>query len=189
MTRNGPIVAYRNRTTDEIRDIYVTRRVGTKWVAGVPVHNDNWKIAACPVNGPALAARDNYVALAWFAAPGDSARVNVAFSDNAGATFTAPVRVDGGSPAGRVDVALLPNGDALVTGVERGGGDGAAVRSRRIGRDGKAGTPMTVASSSAARASGFPRAVVTGANVLFAWTVPGRPSAIRVARAAIADFE
>ncbi len=188
MTSSGPIVAYRNRTTDEIRDIYVTRRVGAKWVAGAPVHNDNWKIAACPVNGPALAANGARVVIAWFTAPGDSGRVNVAFSDNAGATFSAPVRVDGGSPAGRVDVAMMADGAALVTWVERVGGDVAAVRARRIGRDGKVGAPMTIASSSAARASGFPRAAITGTNVLFAWTVPGRPSALRVARASLAEF-
>ena len=184
----GPIVAYRNRSADEIRDIYVTRRVAGRWVPGTPVHNDRWQIATCPVNGPALAARGNAVALAWFTAPGDSGRVNVAFSDNAGATFGAPIRVDGGTPAGRVDVVLLPNGDALVTWVERVGGDIAAVRARRITRAGVAGAPVTVASSSAARASGFPRAVATGSSVVFAWTVPGRPSTIRVARTDAAAF-
>ena len=56
LTSAGPIVIYRNRSPDEIRDIYVTRRVAGKWVAGVAVHNDGWKIAACPVNGPAVAA-------------------------------------------------------------------------------------------------------------------------------------
>jgi hypothetical protein len=188
MTSSGPIVAYRNRTHDEIRDIYVTRRVGGVWRAGTPVHNDQWKIAACPVNGPALAANGARVALAWFTAPGDSGRVNVAFSDNAGATFGAPVRVDGGSPAGRVDVVLLPDGAALVTWVERVGGDVAAVRARRVGRDGSVGAPLTIASSSAARSSGFPRSTVAGANVLFAWTVPGRPSAVRVARASVSEF-
>lgn len=188
MTSRGPIVAYRNRTDDEIRDIYVTRRVNGVWRAGTAVHNDNWKIAACPVNGPALSAKAARVALAWFTAPGDSGRVNVAFSDDAGATFSTPSRVDGGTPAGRVDVALLPDGAALVTWVERVGGDIAAVRSRRIGRDGKAGQPITIASSSAARSSGFPRAVIAGAHVLFAWTVPGRPSTVRVARAAVSEF-
>ena len=157
VTTNGPIVAYRNRTSDEIRDIFVTRRIGQKWIAGVPVNNDNWKIAACPVNGPALAARGNRVALAWFTAAGDSARVKVAFSDDGGAKFTAPIRVDGGTPAGRVDVALLPDGGALVTWVERIGGDTAAVRARRIARDGRPGAPTTIASNSAARASGFPK--------------------------------
>lgn len=189
VTTNGPIVAYRNRSADEIRDIYVARRVGGKWTTGVPVYNDNWKIAACPVNGPALAAREKRVALAWFTAPSDSARVNVSFSDDAGATFTAPVRVDGGAPAGRVDVALLPDGSALVTWIERVGGDVAAVRARRVARDGKAGASTTIASSSVARASGFPRMALTGSHVMFAWTVPGRPSAVRVARAPLTEFK
>ena len=189
VTANGPIVAYRNRSTEEIRDIYVTRRVSGKWATGIPVSNDNWKIAACPVNGPAISARDKRVALAWFTAPGDSARVNLAFSDDAGATFTAPVRVDAGTPAGRVDVALLPDGGALVTWVERVGGEVAAVRARRFARDGKAGLSTTIASSTAARASGFPQMAVTGANVMFAWTVPGKPSRIRVARAPLTEFK
>ena len=183
MTSAGPIVAYRNRTNDEIRDIYVTRRVGGKWTAGVPVFNDNWKIAACPVNGPALAASGNRVVLAWFTGASDTAKVKVAFSNDAGARFGSPVRVDGGSPGGRVDAVLLSDGSALVSWIERIGGDTAAVRVRRVTPDGKSGEPLTVARSSAARASGVPRMVLAGSQVVFAWTVPGRPSSIRVARA------
>lgn len=189
VTSAGPIVAYRNRSTDEIRDVYLTRRVAGTWITGVPVNNDRWKIAACPVNGPAIAARGHRVALAWFTAPNDSARVNVAFSDNDGATFGKPTRVDGGDPAGRVDVSLLADGGALVTWVERTGGDVAQVRARRVNRDGKGGAVVTIASSSAARASGFPKSVVTGTNVLFAWTLAGKPSIIRVARASLSEFK
>jgi len=189
VTSAGPIVAYRNRSTDEIRDIYLTRRVAGKWITGVAVNNDRWKIAACPVNGPAIAARGHRVALAWFTAPNDSARVNVAFSDNDGATFGKPTRVDGGDPAGRVDVSLLADGGALVTWVERTGGDVAQVRARRVHRDGTAGAVVTIASSTATRASGFPKSVVTGTNVLFAWTLAGKPSIIRVARASLSEFK
>ena len=188
MTKRGPIVAYRNRSADEIRDIYVTRRVAGKWLPGVPVHDDNWKINACPVNGPSLAAQGDRVAIAWFTAANDSARVKLAFSSNAGATFGGPIRIDNGNPAGRVDVAMLADGGALVTWVERVGGDTAAVRVRRVSSDGKVGAPVTIASSSAARSSGFPQMAVTGTNVVFAWTQPGRPSAIRVARAAVSDI-
>ncbi|MBC8087374.1 MAG: exo-alpha-sialidase [Phycisphaerae bacterium] len=188
MTSSGPIIAYRNRSDDEIRDIYVTRRVGNSWTAGVPAHNDRWKIAACPVNGPALSARGNRVALAWFTAPSDSGRVNLAFSDNAGAKFGAPVRIDAGTPAGRVDVTLMPDGGALVTWVERTGRDVASVQARRVSRDGRAGVPMTIATSSAARASGFPHAVITGNTVMFAWTVAGRPSSVRVSRVPLTEF-
>lgn len=188
LTGRGPIVAYRDRSPDEIRDIYVTRRVGGKWTTGAPVHADNWKIAACPVNGPSVAASGNRVALAWFTAASDSPRVKVAFSENAGANFGVPIRVDDGNPAGRVDVELLQDGSALVTWIERIGGDTAAVRARGVARDGRMGSAMTVAASSAARASGFPRAAITGSSVLFAWTVPGHPSTIRVARAKVTDF-
>ena len=188
VTANGPIIAYRNRSPEEIRDIYVTRRIGGKWTAGVPVHADNWHIAACPVNGPAVAAAGSRVALAWFTAANDSPRVKVAFSADAGATFGAPLRVDDGNPAGRVDVVLLPDGSTLVVWIERTGGEDAAVRARRVAADGKAGKPLTVATSSAARASGFPRVVLSGSNLVFAWTVPTRPSQIRLARARVADF-
>ncbi len=188
MTSAGPVIAYRNRSADEIRDIYVTRRVAGKWTAGVPAHNDGWKIAACPVNGPAIDARGNRVALAWFTAADSSAQVKVAFSDNAGARFAAPVRVDGGQPAGRVDLVMLEDGSALVTWIERIGGDAAAVRVRRVNRNGTFGQPITVASSSAARASGVPRMVQAGKDVVFAWTVPGRPSQVRVARTPIASL-
>jgi hypothetical protein len=184
----GPIIAYRNRSTDEIRDIYVTRRVGGKWLPGAPVHADDWHIAACPVNGPAIAASGNRVAVAWFTAARDTARVKVAFSNDGGAKFDPPIRIDGGAPAGRVDLALLPDGSALVTWIERTGGEDAVVRTRWVSSSGRTGSPVTIASSSAARASGFPRMVVTGTDVVFAWTVPSRPSSIRVARARLAEF-
>ena len=189
MTSDGPIVVYRDRSPDEIRDIHVVRRVAGRWTEGAPVHRDGWRIDACPVNGPAVSASGKRVAVAWFTAASDSARVRVAFSDDAGATFGAPVRVDDGNPAGRVDVELLENGAALVTWIERTGEDAAAVRARRIpGTGGAPGTAVTIATSSAERASGFPRAAMSGDDVIFAWTVPGKPSEVRVARAAASAF-
>lgn len=186
ITASGPIVAYRDRSADEIRDIYLSRRVEGRWLAGAAVHADGWKIASCPVNGPAIAASGSRVALAWFTAAQDTARVLLAFSSDAGATFGAPVRVDNGQPAGRVHVALLGTGDALVTWLERTGGDTAAVRVRRVAPDGSRDLPITIAVSSGTRASGFPRLVVSGDNVVFAWTEPGSPSTVRVARALVA---
>ena len=182
MTSGGPVVAYRDRTADEIRDIYVTRRDGGRWTTPAPVHNDGWKIAACPVNGPAIAAAGRRVALAWFTAASDSGMVKVAFSSDAGATFGPPIRIDEGKPAGRVDVALTPDGSALVSWIERTGGDTAAVRVRRVSSGRAPEVPVTIATSSAARASGFPRMIVHGNDALFAWTEPGKPSAVRLAK-------
>jgi hypothetical protein len=188
MTSDGPVVAYRDRTADEIRDISVVRRVGGAWTQPKAVNNDGWHIAACPVNGPALAASGKKVALAWFTAARDTAKVNIAFSSDAGATFGAPVRLDQGAPAGRVDAALLPDGSALVSWIERTGGDTAAVRVRRVSPQGRAGEPVTIAASSSERTSGFPRLTISGDRVYFAWTQPTRPSTVRVARVALSSI-
>ena len=188
---SGPLVVYRDRTADEIRDIYIVRQVDGRWTTPRPVHSDGWRIAACPVNGPAIAADGDRVVVAWFTAANDTARVNVAFSDDAGQTFGLPTRVDNGGPAGRVDVALQADGSALVSWLERtavpgsqAGGEGAEVRVRRVRSDGSLAQSATVARSSAARASGFPQMVATArGEVFFAWTSPGNPSIVRVARA------
>jgi hypothetical protein len=171
VTDNGPVVIYRNRSDAEIRDIYVTRAVGETWTAGVPVHEDNWEIGGCPVNGPAIAAAGQRVAVAWFTAPDNVARAKVAFSDDAGATFGDPVTIDDGNPAGRVDVALLEDGSALVTWVERTGGDGAEVRMRIVDTEAGAGESHALTGTTSTRPSGFPRMATLGENTfLMAWT-------------------
>jgi hypothetical protein len=183
LTSRGPVIVYRDRSADEIRDISVVRREASgRWTAPSVVHADGWRINACPVNGPSIAARGDNVAVAWFTAANDTPTVRVAFSGDAGATFSRPIRVDEGRPAGRVDVDLTRDGAALVTWIERTGGDTAVVRLRRVERGGRSGAPATIATSSAARASGFPRMVVAGNDAIFAWTVPGRPSEVRVAK-------
>jgi hypothetical protein len=188
MAAAGPVVVYRDRSPDEIRDVYVVRRVKGRWTAPAAVHNDGWRIAACPVNGPAVDANGNRVAVAWFTAANEKPEVNLAFSQNGGAKFGNPIQIDDGNPAGRVDVALLSDGGALVTWIERTGGDTATVRMRRVDHKGKAARSITIAASSAVRASGFPRLAIAGEQVLFAWTVPGKPSMVRVSRLALANI-
>lgn len=186
-TANGPIVVYRDRSPREVRDIYSTRYEDERWTHPEPVHRDGWVIAACPVNGPAVAASGRRVAVAWFTAAGDDPRVLLAFSEDAGASFGPPVRVDDGSPAGRVDVVMLPGGSALVSWLERTRDSAAEVRVRRIAAPGVAGAApargraMTVTVSRAARASGFPRMVRSGTRIIFAWTLPGESPRVHVA--------
>jgi hypothetical protein len=43
-TDTAVLVAYRDRSDKEIRDIYVSRFENGKWSAGTPVHADNWEI-------------------------------------------------------------------------------------------------------------------------------------------------
>jgi hypothetical protein len=182
-TSSGPVVVYRNRTDEEIRDIYISRQVHGVWTEGLPVHDDGWEIAGCPVNGPAIAAQGDDVVVGWFAAPGDAPRVNVAFSSDGGATFGAPQVVDGGSPAGRVDILMTDEGAALVVWLERTGGEDAEVRMREVTSDGMSES-FAVTRSSAGRASGFPRmARSVDGDVVVAWTdVDGEAPRVRVTK-------
>lgn len=181
LTADGPLVVYRDRSADEIRDIYAVRRVGGRWSEPRAVHADRWRVEYCPVNGPAVAADGRRAAVAWFTAADSVPQVKLAFSHDAGATWGAPVRIDGGNPSGRVDVELLDGGAVLVSWLEQVA-DGAEIRVRRIGADGAAGQPRTIAASSAARNSGFPRMTRAGDQVVFAWTLPGDPARIHTAR-------
>jgi hypothetical protein len=188
MTARGPLVVYRDRTADEIRDIYVTRWENGAWTAGRPVHADGWKIPACPVNGPQADAEGERVAVAWFTGADSTPQVRVAFSTDGGATFGAPARVDNGNPEGRVDVELLADGAALVSWMERTGEREAQVRIRRVGADGALGAPRTIAASQSARSTGFPRMVRAGDHLVFAWTGAGKPSVLHAARMPLSDL-
>lgn len=178
LTSMGPVVVYRDRAQGEVRDIAIVRQIDRGWTDPAIVHADGWVFPGCPVNGPAVAANGDRVAVAWFTAARDTARVRLAFSSDAGASFSRPINIDDGDPAGRVDLLLLDDGSALVSWIERTG-DAAAVRARLVSADGVAHAAWTVASASAERAGGFPRMARVDGGVVFAWTEPGRPSHVR----------
>jgi len=169
MAGGRPVIAYRDRSPEEIRDIAVVRQTANGWSRPRLLHNDGWKIAGCPVNGPQLDARGKRVAAAWFSAAGERGRAYVAFSDDAGETFGAPIVIDDGTPIGRMDVAMLDVETAIVTWSEQTPG-GAELRARRVPRKGKPAPSIKVADSSAARAAGFARIAVVGQDVYVAWT-------------------
>lgn len=178
VTSDGPIVAFRNRTEDEIRDIHVSRFENGTWTVSKAVHDDGWQIPACPVNGPMLSARQRNVAIAWFTVKDDVGRAFVAFSTDAGRTFAAPIRADDAASLGRVDVELLADGSAVVTWIEFAE-QRAQIRARRVLPSGAKSAAMTVASIAGSRASGYPRVALHGDELVFAWT-ESRDGSLRV---------
>jgi hypothetical protein len=170
VTADGPIVAYRDRSDQEIRDIYVTRYDQGTWTAGAPVNRDNWKIEACPVNGPSVSARGRHVVVAWFTGANSAPRAFAAFSTDAGRSFGPPIRLDDEASLGRVDVELLPDGSAAAAYVEFAEQGGAQFRVRRIQPDGTRSDPVSIAGISGNRSSGYPRMALHGGELVFAWT-------------------
>lgn len=180
----GLAVAYRDRTRDEVRDIAVVRRIDGAWTPPVRVHDDGWRIDACPVNGPDLAASGDTLLVTWFSAARDSARVHAALSHDGGASFGPPVRIDEGQPLGRV-AALASAGAAegrfVVAWMEALGDGGAEIRLRAIDAAGHLSPSLAAGGASAARASGFPVLAAAGDDIFVAWTDPDAGT-IRLAR-------
>ena len=187
LTSEGAIAVYRDRSDIEVRDIYTVRNSNGTWTSPKAVHADNWKISGCPVNGPAIAADNRRVVVAWYTQAGDRARVKLAFSEDAGATFGEPVIVDDHQAVGRVDVLLLPDGSALVCWLA-GTVEAGEIKVRRIATDGTLGSISSIAKTDISRSSGFPRMARLGNTVHFAWTEFGKPSYVKTAEADVSAF-
>ena len=168
-TTSGAIAAFRNRGDDETRDIHVARFERGVWTHPVAVHDDGWRIDACPVNGPAMSANGRDVAIAWFHARYDQGHAYVAFSHDGGQSFSAPVRADDSATLGRVDVQLIEPRRAIVAWIEYADGR-AQFRVRRIAESGRRTEAITIAGLDASRASGYPRLSKSGDELLLAWT-------------------
>jgi hypothetical protein len=188
VTSQGPIAVYRDRSQNEVRDIYLVRQVNGSWTTPQPVFADNWQINGCPVNGPSVAADGSKVAVAWFTSAANTPRVKIAFSQDAGTTFSQPIQVDDGDNVGRVDTLLLPDGSALVCWLS-GNAEGGQIKVRRVRTDGTVGPVAVIAQTDISRSSGFPRMARLGDEVHFAWTEFGKPSRVRMAVADVATYK
>ena len=175
----GLVVAYRDRDEGEIRDISVVRATREGWSAPSRVHRDDWRITACPVNGPAIAALGRTVAVAWFTAP-DQPRIRLAFSDDAGVSFAAPLEIASGRVTGRVDLVLLDDRRAVVSWLADSE-PRAEIRAQLWTRGGAVGSPLTVTAGNVDRSAGFPRMALAGDALLFAWTEVAATPAVRTA--------
>ena len=175
LTNAGPLLVYRDRTQDEIRDISAARRTTTGWTKPAPVHADGWRMTACPLNGPAVAATGANVAVAWYTAPGERPVLRLAHSADAGKTFEAPVDLDTGDALqGRVDVAMDANATWLVW--LREDAKGQSVELARVPANGKAQRTTLAQLTGRGKGTGFPKIAVRGGIAYVVWTdvVDGR---------------
>lgn len=167
-TDQGPLIVYRDRSQQEIRDIRGMRYRQGKWYP-LNLPADGWEIKGCPVNGPRVAAKGKKVVLAWFTAAENQPRVQWATSENRGDTFSQPLRVDGGNPIGRVDVVLLEDQSSLVSWMEQGDG-GSQLMALHLDCDGQQIGRYTLTAIGEERSSGFPQMTAHGYQIIWAWT-------------------
>ncbi len=168
---SGRVAVYRDRTAGEIRDIYITRHIDGDWQEGVRLSNDDWEIAGCPVNGPAIVAKGDLVAVAWFTAANNQPVVQAIISTDAGATFGEAIVISKLNVVGQVDIEILNDNAFGVSWVEKNsGGSGyeSSIKLVRIGLDGTLGTERVVGRTANRRA--VPQMVQQDDDVIFVWT-------------------
>jgi hypothetical protein len=170
MASAGPVVAYRDRTPEEIRDIVVRRNVGGAWQEAVAAGVDGWEIEGCPVNGPAIAAAGDRVAVAWFTAAGNTPRVRFAWSADGGASFERAFDLDGAGSFGQVGLVLGDDGAAKVTWWRAARSGGTDLVLRTVAPDGSVNEARVLAHSAAAQPVDVPQIAKVGDGVLVAWT-------------------
>jgi hypothetical protein len=181
MTSRGPVAVYRNRTVDEIRDIYLTRYVDGAWQAGKPVGDDAWEIPGCPVNGPVIQAKDSQIAVAWFSAGNQRPKVQVAWSNDAGENMSDPIVIADGGLFGHVGAAMLPSGDMAVAWLSNAGGT-AQLHLRRVSSSGEAGPDQVIAEATGVAAFSVPQILLVENKLLLAWTdASGEDSLVKTA--------
>ena len=170
MTSSGPVVAYRDRTPEEIRDVVVRRHVDGAWANPVATGAEGWEIEGCPVNGPAIAAAGDRVAVAWFTAAGDTPRVRFASSTDGAASFGPAIDLDGAGSFGQVGLVLADDGAAKVSWWRAAQSGGTDLVLRTVALDGSLGEARVLAHSSAVQPVDVPQVVKFGDGVLVAWT-------------------
>jgi len=167
--QNDILVAYRDRTLDEIRNINIVRWNNSSWQTPKTLHNDNWKIAGCPVNGPKLAVRENNIAAVWYTTPEENPIIYLSFSKDGGNIFDSPIRIDNGNPIGRVDCIWLDNDRVLVSWMEMGK-KSTNILFSVVSMENDNSTPIIVTRILPERSSGHPVISRYRDSIFLAWT-------------------
>ncbi|NBB87468.1 MAG: hypothetical protein GVY12_14775 [Bacteroidetes bacterium] len=168
-TNDGLLIAYRDRTDDNIRNISLARYDGERWSAPYTLHDDGWRLDGCPVNGPSLAAQGDTVVASWFTAAENKPRVYAAFSTDGGRTFGDPLVMDDDRPNGQVSAVLLADDQAVVGWHARTDG-GDVFKLRRVTPTGPNGRAHVVVENMPPVRAGIPRMVHFDEDLFLAWT-------------------
>ena len=174
--RNETLVAYRDRSAAEIRDIAISRRRDSRWNDSrwsepELVHPDGWKIEGCPVNGPALAINGDRGLVFWPTLVGDAMTLRYKSFNESTASIVrseAHTLILSTPPSGRVDAVAWGEG-FLLTWVSRAR-ERPSVDMAVIDVRGSATVVPAIAEPSLrGRATGFPRIASDGARALVVW--------------------
>ncbi len=178
----GPVVIWRSRRGDEIRDHHFAQLIDGIWSDPQPVSQEGWSIAGCPVNGPSVAANGKYVVASWFTAEGNRPRVRSAFANDSSLQFSQALDIDDEKPIGRTSVIAVTDETAIVIWIttmdkitRR-----ASVAARSVDMNGNLGQIKHLSEINPGRDSGVPQVIKNQSSMMIAWTQAGSPSRVKL---------
>ena len=125
-----------------------------------------------------LAAHENNIAIAWYTSPNATPTVNVAFSNDEGASFESPIRVDLSQPIGRVDLIWLNESEVMACWIESAE-ETTNIVSAIVSKDGKAQQPRIISEIQPGRVAGYTQMEMVEDQLFFAWTEGGDDGGVK----------
>ena len=166
---NGvPWSFYRNRTEEEVRDMYYSKLVEGQWSEPEVLNEDNWLINACPVNGPEASTYNKSIAVAWFTGAEGEQKTKMKISHDEGNSFGEAILVDETKSFGRVDVQM-DSAYIYVTYLSKKDAS-AAIMLKVYNHSGILQRSEIIAAVSPERGTGFPRTALWHENLIITWT-------------------
>ncbi|MDC1491908.1 hypothetical protein N8376_00945 [Flavobacteriaceae bacterium] len=167
---NTPITVYRDRSKNETRDIYYSYYKDLKWSNPLPVFNDNWIIAGCPVNGPAISTFNNSSSVTWYTEDKGESKIKVAFSNDINNGYNDPILINSNDPLGRVDIEMINENSSLISYIDFID-DKAYLKLQKVDKLTGNNKSIIIDEISNTRASGFPKInIIDNNKTIITWT-------------------
>jgi hypothetical protein len=178
-SNNTPITVYRDRSNNETRDIYYSYFKNSIWSTPQQVNDDNWIIAGCPVNGPAISTFDNSSSVVWYTEIDGESKIKVAFTNDITKGFDDPILINTSDPLGRVDIEMINENTSIISYMDYID-DKAFIKLQRVDRFSGVNKSIIIDEISNTRSSGFPKINIINKNkTLISWTNSGNKNHIK----------
>ena len=165
---DGPIVVYRNRSPQEIRDISFVRGKDGQWSKPTTLQVDNWFMPGCPVNGASIATTGSLVAVSRFTVIKNKAQVILRLFKEDQNKSGKEIVLDKNAPIGRSTTVCTK--DSIYTvwiGFDK---KRSVLRMAEVSLTGEIKRKITLAPIDENRSSGIPSAIFTNDSLWVSWT-------------------
>jgi len=169
---DGPMVVYRDRSSEEIRDFSFVTDLEQGWSEPEKIAEDNWLMPGCPVNGSSIASSGDLVAISRFTVIQGKPQVILQIYKQGQPNVRKNLVLDKNAPIGRCSTVCSK--DAIYTiwiGKDK---KQTVLRMAEVSPDGKIRRQEILSSIDAVFSSGMPRSVLSGGHVWVSWTDSNR---------------